>query len=200
MFLRYTWHIQTDEMGLSWGLSFGGKCCLFSLTWLIKLYPFNQFLFHLMTIQVCSWMRNSVKWSKKHVVQRWLPPHDLHIRKWLAYFQDVVMLELSTASMNKAKHTTIDIWKVAASIISWWCYMGKQCYCVSFLFVCFLFCFLVCLCFLILCVDWGWGWGAAKVMFGMGDCVGMWGCSKRGKLYCVLLIVLPLWSNKKTIE
>lgn len=29
---------------------------------------------------------------KRPVVQRWLPPHDLHIRKRVAYFQDIFIL------------------------------------------------------------------------------------------------------------
>lgn len=55
--------------------------------------------------------------AQKRVVPRWLPPHDLHRRKWLAYFQGIVMQELSTARMNKARPSTLETWKVAASEI-----------------------------------------------------------------------------------
>jgi len=56
--------------------------------------------------------------AKKLVVQRWLPPHKLYARKWLEYFQDVVMLELSTARLNKAQISTLDSWKRAALAIT----------------------------------------------------------------------------------
>jgi len=55
--------------------------------------------------------------AKKLVVQRWLPPHKLYSRKWLEYFQDMVMLELSTARVNKVKNSTLDSWKRGASAI-----------------------------------------------------------------------------------
>lgn len=56
--------------------------------------------------------------AKKLIVQRWLPPHKLYARKWLEYFQDVVMLELPTAQVNKARSSTLDSWKRAASAIT----------------------------------------------------------------------------------
>ena len=55
--------------------------------------------------------------AKKLIVQRWLPPHKLYTKKWLEYFHDVVMLELSTARVNKAKETTLGMWMEAASRI-----------------------------------------------------------------------------------
>ena len=46
------------------------------------------------------------------------PPHSLCIKQWLAYFLDIVMLELSTARINKAKSLTIDLWRNAAAQVS----------------------------------------------------------------------------------
>lgn len=56
--------------------------------------------------------------AEKLIVQSWLPPHKLYARKWLEYFQDWVMLELSTARVNKAKSSTLVSWKRAASVIT----------------------------------------------------------------------------------
>lgn len=56
--------------------------------------------------------------TKKMIAQRWLPPHSLSIHQWLAYFHDIVMLELSAARINKAKSTTLSLWRDAASQIS----------------------------------------------------------------------------------
>ena len=52
------------------------------------------------------------------VVERWLPPHELPVQQWLYNFRDIVLLELSTARINKAKHTTLATWKEAASSIT----------------------------------------------------------------------------------
>ncbi len=49
-----------------------------------------------------------------HLVQRWLLPHDLSTRKWLAYFHDFVLLELSTARINKVQSSTLQMWWYAA--------------------------------------------------------------------------------------
>ena len=56
--------------------------------------------------------------AKKLIVQRWLPPHKLPPRKWLEYFLDAVMLELSTARINRATANTLDLWKGAAAAIT----------------------------------------------------------------------------------
>ena len=55
--------------------------------------------------------------AKKVLVQRWLPPHDLSMRKWLTYFHEVVLLERSAARINKARPSTIDLWSELASRI-----------------------------------------------------------------------------------
>lgn len=52
--------------------------------------------------------------AKKLVVQRWIPPHKLYTKKWLEYFLDVKMLELSTARVNGAKAATLEVWREAA--------------------------------------------------------------------------------------
>lgn len=80
-------------MGLSWWLL---EESILSDT-IDKTVPLEQIPL-LMTDQVCSWITNCKIWltwltAAKKLVQHWLPPHDLHMRKWLAYFQDVVMLE-----------------------------------------------------------------------------------------------------------
>lgn len=48
----------------------------------------------------------------------WLPPNKLCTRKWLEYFQDVVMFELSVALVNTTKATTLEMWKGGASVIT----------------------------------------------------------------------------------
>ena len=55
--------------------------------------------------------------AKKLLVQRWLPPHNLSTRKWLIYFHDIVLLELSTAWINNAKAPTLEVWSGAAAQI-----------------------------------------------------------------------------------
>ena len=55
--------------------------------------------------------------AKKLIVQRWLPPHKLPTKQWLEFFHDVIMLELSTARVNKAKETTLGMWRGAAAEI-----------------------------------------------------------------------------------
>lgn len=55
--------------------------------------------------------------AKKLLVQRWLPPHNLSIRKWLIYFHDIVLLELSTARINNAKASTLEMWSGASAQI-----------------------------------------------------------------------------------
>lgn len=52
--------------------------------------------------------------AKKIIAQRWLPPHTLSVRHWLLQFHEIVMLELSTARINKARASTIEAWKVVA--------------------------------------------------------------------------------------
>lgn len=59
------------------------------------------------------WLAGS-KAAKIMTVQRQLPPHSLSIQHWLAYFLDIMMLELSTARINKAKIKTIDLWRDSA--------------------------------------------------------------------------------------
>ena len=44
----------------------------------------------------------------KPLVQRRLPPHKLSTGKLLTYFQDIVLLELSTAWINTAKYLSIE--------------------------------------------------------------------------------------------
>ena len=56
--------------------------------------------------------------AKKLIVQRWMPPYTLHSRKWLVYFHDIVMMELSTARIHNAKAPTIQIWENLANNIS----------------------------------------------------------------------------------
>lgn len=63
------------------------------------------------------WLTGSTA-AKKMIVQRWLPPHSLSIQRWMALFLDIVLLELSTARINKAKRRTINLWKDAAEQIS----------------------------------------------------------------------------------
>lgn len=63
------------------------------------------------------WLAGSTA-AKKMIVQRWLPSHSLSMQKWMAYFLDIVLLELSTARINKAKRRTINLWKDAAEQIS----------------------------------------------------------------------------------
>ena len=56
--------------------------------------------------------------AKKLLVQRWLPPHDLSTRKWLIYFHDTVLLELSSAQINNAKPSTLEMWSGASAQIT----------------------------------------------------------------------------------
>ena len=63
------------------------------------------------------WLAGSTA-TKKMIAQRWLPPHSLIMRRWLSYFLDIVMLELSTARVNKAKLRTVELWRSAAAQIS----------------------------------------------------------------------------------
>ena len=56
--------------------------------------------------------------AKKLIVQRWMPPYTLHSRKWLFYFHDIVMMELSTSRIHNAKASTIQIWENLANNIS----------------------------------------------------------------------------------
>lgn len=63
------------------------------------------------------WLAGSTA-AKKMIVQRWLPPHSLSMHQWMAYFLDIVLLELSTARINKAKQKTINLWKDTAQQIS----------------------------------------------------------------------------------
>lgn len=73
----------------------------------------------------CTWagVKNNI--SKRTLAQRqskhlrcWLPPNKLYTRKWLECFQDVVMFKLSVALANKAKATTLQMLKGAASVIT----------------------------------------------------------------------------------
>ena len=45
------------------------------------------------------------------------PPPDLSTRKQLSYFHDIVLLELSTAQIKKAKSFTLEVWSHAGTQI-----------------------------------------------------------------------------------
>lgn len=56
--------------------------------------------------------------AKKLIVQRWLPPHKLPIKNWLLYFQDIIMMELSTARIHGARVSTIQMWERSARVVA----------------------------------------------------------------------------------
>lgn len=49
------------------------------------------------------------------LAQLWIPPHELCVLHWVRQFQDIMMLELSTARMNKAKASTLLTWTDGSS-------------------------------------------------------------------------------------
>lgn len=50
--------------------------------------------------------------TKKMLVQRWKPPHDLSVKHWLHSLLEILYLELSSARINHAKVDILTAWKI----------------------------------------------------------------------------------------
>lgn len=51
------------------------------------------------------------------VHQKQLLLHNLSTREWLTYFHNIVLLEVSTAQINNAKFTILEMWSYTATQI-----------------------------------------------------------------------------------